>query len=154
MTIENLGNIGSFIGGIGVVITLVYLATQIRQNTRSLRLTSIQQIMGTSASLNEMASNGPIPPILAKLEMGQRLDENEFAQYLMYLFGMLTHHWQVFYQFRNGMIDADVFDAYIMRLRVILSTTLSQALWRTRIRHSFTTEYQEFVDSCIEADRE
>jgi hypothetical protein len=34
--LEGLGNIGDFIGGIGVVITLVYLAMQIRHNTRGL----------------------------------------------------------------------------------------------------------------------
>lgn len=36
--IETLGNLGDFIGGMGVVVTLVYLASQIRQNTRSIRL--------------------------------------------------------------------------------------------------------------------
>lgn len=51
--IENLGNVGDFIGGIGVVITLIYLATQIAQNTRSLRLSNLQQTMGTSVSLNQ-----------------------------------------------------------------------------------------------------
>jgi hypothetical protein len=90
--IENLGNIGDFIGGVGVVITLIYLATQIRQNTRSLRLSSLQQIMGTSVSINETSSTGPIPEILAKLEMQERLNEKEFAQYLMYTWAMLTHH--------------------------------------------------------------
>lgn len=35
--IETLGNLGDFIGGIAVVITLVYLAIQIRQNTIQLR---------------------------------------------------------------------------------------------------------------------
>ena len=83
--IENLGNIGDFVGGVGVFITLTYLATQIRQNTHSLRLSSIQQIMGTSVSINETASNGPIPEILAKLELGERLTVGEFAQYLMYI---------------------------------------------------------------------
>ncbi len=46
--IENLGNIGDLIGGVGVFVTLVYLATQVRQNTRSHRLASIQQIISTS----------------------------------------------------------------------------------------------------------
>jgi hypothetical protein len=31
-----LGNIGDFVAAIGVVISLVYLAAQIRQNTRQL----------------------------------------------------------------------------------------------------------------------
>ena len=35
--IETLGNLGDFIGGIAVVVTLVYLAIQIRQNTVQLR---------------------------------------------------------------------------------------------------------------------
>jgi hypothetical protein len=42
---EALGNIGDFLGGIGVVITLIYLAGQIRQNTRSIRTSA------TSSSL-------------------------------------------------------------------------------------------------------
>jgi hypothetical protein len=36
MTISQLGSIGEFVGAIGVVVTLVYLAFQIRQNTTQL----------------------------------------------------------------------------------------------------------------------
>ena len=34
MTIQDLGAIGDLLGGIAVVVTLIYLAAQIRQNTR------------------------------------------------------------------------------------------------------------------------
>lgn len=34
--LEGLGNLGDFLGGIGVVVTLVYLAMQIRHNTQGL----------------------------------------------------------------------------------------------------------------------
>ncbi len=37
MTLEDLGNLGDFIGGIAVVATLIYVAAQIRQNNRLLR---------------------------------------------------------------------------------------------------------------------
>ena len=36
MTIAELGAIGEFVGSIAVLATLIYLATQIRQNTRSM----------------------------------------------------------------------------------------------------------------------
>ncbi len=148
--IENLGNIGDFIGGIGVVITLIYLATQVRQNTRSLRLTSLQQIMGTSVSINETASIGPIPEILGKLEVQERLNEKEFAQYLVYLWAMLTHSWQVFHQHQNGMIDEKVFEAYVARLRMVLNTSLSRGMWRARMREGFPNDFQKFIDAQIE----
>ncbi len=37
MTLEDLGNLGEIIGAIAVVISLVYLAVQIRQNTAQIR---------------------------------------------------------------------------------------------------------------------
>ena len=43
--VESLGNLGDFIGGIGVIITLIYLATQVRQNTAALRAASRQAIV-------------------------------------------------------------------------------------------------------------
>ncbi len=36
MTIMELGAIGEFVGAIGVIATLIYLALQIRHNTRSM----------------------------------------------------------------------------------------------------------------------
>ncbi len=148
--IENLGNIGDFIGGIGVFATLLYLATQVRQNTRSLRLASLQQIIGMSVSISETASSGPMPAILAKLEKHERLTDEEFAQHLMYIWAMLTHHWQIYNQYQNGMIDQNVFDAYVGRLRLTLSTSVSRAMWSVRLKNSFPNDFQAYVQQHIE----
>lgn len=37
MSLEALGNLGDLLGGIGVIVTVIYLAIQIRQNTEQLR---------------------------------------------------------------------------------------------------------------------
>ena len=44
MTIAELGSIGEFVGSIAVLVTLIYLATQIRQNTQSVRMSSHHRI--------------------------------------------------------------------------------------------------------------
>ena len=44
MDLEALGNLGEFIGGIAVVVTLIYLANQIRQNTSALSTASREAI--------------------------------------------------------------------------------------------------------------
>ena len=36
MTIQDLGSIGEFVASIGVIVSLVYLAVQIRQNSKQL----------------------------------------------------------------------------------------------------------------------
>ena len=45
MSLEDLGNIGEFIAAIAVVLSLIYLAVQIRQNTRSVRMASHYAVM-------------------------------------------------------------------------------------------------------------
>ena len=44
MTIVELGAIGEFIGAIAVVVTLIYLAIQVRQNTNALKLNTTQSV--------------------------------------------------------------------------------------------------------------
>ena len=51
MSLDDLGNIGDFLGGIGVVVTLIYLAFQIRQNTEQIRQNSSVVRAAAAASL-------------------------------------------------------------------------------------------------------
>ena len=45
MSLEDLGNIGEFVGAMAVVFSLIYLAIQIRQNTAAVRTASRQDIV-------------------------------------------------------------------------------------------------------------
>lgn len=148
--IENLGNIGDFIGGVGVFVTLLYLVTQVRQNTNSQRMASIQQIISTSVSISMTGGAGPFPAIFAKLENGERLSEEEFARFLMHVWALLTNHWQVFHQYKNGVVDQDILDAYEARLEVTLRMSVSRAMWRSRIRKGFPADFQRHIDQHIE----
>ncbi len=51
MTIQDWGAIGEIIGAIATIATLIYLATQIRQNTRALQATSMDS---TTKMANEI----------------------------------------------------------------------------------------------------
>ena len=71
--LEQLGNLGDFISGIAVVITLVYLAIQIRQNTRS---TKTQSWQAAVASVSEWTLQGGNSPESSRILMeGSRDNE-------------------------------------------------------------------------------
>ena len=44
MTISELGSLGEFVGSLAVVVTLIYLTTQLRQNTKAVRAASTQAL--------------------------------------------------------------------------------------------------------------
>ena len=55
-TAQVLGNIGEFLGSIGVIATLIYLAIQIRQNTDATNRTAFQDLVNAQAEFNKAAS--------------------------------------------------------------------------------------------------
>jgi hypothetical protein len=54
MTLEDLGNLGDFIGGIAVVVTLIYLAVQVTQNNRLLRANTASVRAASTTAINEL----------------------------------------------------------------------------------------------------
>ncbi len=59
MTLQDLGNIGEFVGAIGVIVSLVYLATQIRQNTKAVRSNTSQAITDSRVEFLSSISDNP-----------------------------------------------------------------------------------------------
>ncbi|MCG8448701.1 MAG: hypothetical protein MI725_03850 [Pirellulales bacterium] len=88
MTIETLGAWGEFIGGIAVVLTLIYLAFQTRQNSKqieqSLKLHSLA--MATSHASNfqnlwrTIAEDEELADIWKRAREGAALTETEMAR--------------------------------------------------------------------------
>ncbi len=87
MSIVELGAIGEFIGAIVLVVTLVYLAIQIRQTSKLQKLAMRQIITKDSASLTELqASSVILNSGLTKLfHSNERLTDTEMMAYGSFL---------------------------------------------------------------------
>lgn len=92
MDLDTLSKLGEFIGGSFVVISLVYLAYQLRQNARSLhaenyarvldRMSTLQSRLAVDAELNHVFMVGAEDP--GRLTRGERI---RFSWALYELFG-------------------------------------------------------------------
>jgi hypothetical protein len=145
--LDELGNIGDFVGGLAVVVTLVYLALQIRQNTAATRVETVQHLLTSDTAAADSVIAGPIPDILAKLEVGERLSPSEVSAYTLYMRGPITEAWQVFYQKQNKMIERDVADALLGRFGAFTQSGLFRAVWNRALKVGFPVEFQEYVES-------
>ena len=62
-----LGNFGEFFGAIAVVVTLIYLAIQLRQNTKGIRAQSYYNVLsGKNALYRELGANAELFNTLAQ----------------------------------------------------------------------------------------
>ena len=161
MTIIELGALGEFLGAIGVIATLAYLAIQIRQNTRSLnasqRLALAQTYQMRADALQNMlvqaAESERIGPIISKLtsvgypEDVTSLDQLSVAErgsFRQWQIAQQTHWDNMFYQYQQGFLDDEYYrDSFRERVRRL--APIWQALGVTGSRRSFSEEIQRIL---------
>jgi len=67
MTFQDLGSVAELIGSIGVVVSLAYLAIQVRQNTTLLRMAATQNLVTANIDINrDIAGNKELSELIQK----------------------------------------------------------------------------------------
>ena len=83
MTLSDLAAIGSFISGIGVLVSLIYLAFQVRQNTMSHRATAYQSRLEFLRDQFQASMDPEMMALRLRVEAGdENLTELECELYL------------------------------------------------------------------------
>ena len=144
---EALGNIGDFLGGIAVVITLIYLAGQIRQNTRSIRASAFQAAQRDLAEKLDGLSNDPelIRIYFDGNHEFESFSKEDRRRYATFMSGFMRRYETLLYQTRIGNIDREQWEGVLTELRTAFKYSGTRAWW-AQAHGSFNLELQEFVE--------
>lgn len=158
MTLQDWGSIGEVVGAVAVVVTLIYLAKQIRLNThamdegRKLALAQTYQMRADAlqAMLVQAADSDHIGPLIIKLtEHGypeelaalDTLTDAERRRFRMWQIAQQTHWDNMHYQYQQGYLDREYYeDAF--KDRVVRLAPIWRALGLTSGRRSFFAEIE------------
>ncbi len=161
MTIFELGALGELLGSIVVLITLVYVAVQIRQNTQAMqesrKLALAQTYQMRSDALQMMLVNAAdsehIGPIITKLTgLGypedisalEQLSQVERGRFRLWQIAQHTHWDNMFFQYQQGFIDEEYYqDSFRERVRRLAPTW--RALKVAGARSSFNAEIKDIL---------
>jgi hypothetical protein len=147
MSLEDLGNIGEFVAAVAVVVSLIYLAVQIRQNTRWLRASLEQSITdSTSHTIQAAASSPQFARIVAEgQERFDDLAEEEQRQFALWVLGFFRIYEQAFHQFSKGNLSNEIWSGYEAQLRMSLRSDAIRGWWGAR-REFFHERFREYVE--------
>ena len=131
MTLQDLGNLGEFIGAIAVVISLVYLAGQIRQNTRALHGSSYAQSAEQLWLFNlAIAQDADLGRIWAEYTAGKPLTPEDLVRLEASLACMFFGMENLFRQYERGLLDPDTWENVVRNAPPMTGPTLDR--WRAR----------------------
>ncbi len=150
MNWEAIGAVGEVLGAIGVILTLAYLAYQIRQNTVATQLETESNFQNGFAAVELMiASNGEFADVLAKGRTGEELTPAEFVR-LQAFYRTVLRVWQTnISQYRSGGLSEETWRG----TQALMSQTFKEDVsllnhWR-EYRDQFNSEFNELVEDLL-----
>ncbi|MBW2417411.1 MAG: hypothetical protein JRH19_02640 [Deltaproteobacteria bacterium] len=152
MTLSDLGNVGELIGAIAVVLSLLYLSVQIRQNTRQVRAATFQGVArGWKEFLYTITSDDRAQLWLKGTVDFTALDAEERSRYFLLFRAYFRGYENDYYQFKQGTFDATPWEGYLNALRDdALSRPGIRRMWE-QDRGNFNPEFVEFIDRELKA---
>lgn len=114
MDLEATTHIAEIVSSVAVVVSLIYVGVQVRQNTRALRASTYNAVTANSiAILSPMESHPEYSEFLTRVQSDYAAatpaEKMRFHINLL----MAFRHWDnLYYQFRNGMLEQEMWESY------------------------------------------
>jgi len=146
MSIQDLGSIGELIAAIATVATLLYLATQIRQNTKSVQSSNFSTWIDAVQGINHI-----------HLEIADFLEDalnatRELTSEEKWRFHI--HQAQLGYSFEsaflfhlNGTVDDEYFKSRMRSAKKSISYPGCRAWWDEWARHLYDRRFIDYIEA-------
>jgi hypothetical protein len=150
VNLQDLGNVGEFVSGVAVVVSLLYLAAQIRQNTRSLRAQADDDTRNQLFRLNElMLNNREITQLaIAGSTEPKTLDSTDTVRFGYLLMNTFLSIESVYLKSRAGLLELERWPAYEVQLADLVRFPGVRDWWGSADR-GFENGFSELVDKMI-----
>ena len=153
MDITTLAAWGEFLGGIAVVVSLIYLASQIRMNTKTVRASNLSGQMAASSEWSRMILDPDAASLYVRgMEDFVGLsteDQLRFNGLMGHLFGMAMNARHLR---QKGLFDADMEGNQEDSIAYILESPGARQWWWARNRNRYFPAFVEHIDREIFAD--
>jgi hypothetical protein len=146
VSLDDLGNIGEAIGAVAVVVSLVYLASQIRQNTRAVRATAVDSSIGHSMDVRKSLyeSDALARIYTAGSNDPETLSAEDLVRFRMFYHNVLLSLSNIYSQTSLAGLPVETWSAQIPLLQRVLSTAGGKWFW-TNYRHEFEPSFRDEV---------
>lgn len=154
MNLDTLAQLGEFVGGFFVVISLVYLAYQVRQNTRSLRAENYARVLNRMSELqSRLALDAGLNHVMVVgAEDPGRLTRSERVRFSWALYELIGTAEFMYHQSLDHTLPAPVWARWEATLGWWLSHPGMRAWWRARPT-PFSQDFEAFAEDIIQNDR-
>jgi len=148
--LSQLADLGELLGGGAVVASLVYLAIQIRQNTRTVRASTLHQNTDLWSSLFlRLAEPDLARAYVAGMAGAPDIRPLQYTQFFFVCRSMFLAFENQYYQMRHGVLDPEAYAGYERSISRQFLAFRGFRLWWTMNRSVFSPKFVDHIDTMI-----
>ena len=147
MNWDAVSAVSQIVGVIVVVVTLIYLAAQVRQGNVFARLQARQRMIEQAES--ELYAQMADPSITHANVKEGALSEDEQAKLSLFLINFLRQREWEWFLHQEGVIDSSVFHAYREVIAIHLGTPRGRRWWERLGRRAFDPGFVDQVNQVL-----
>jgi hypothetical protein len=147
MTLAEFGAVGELVGGLAVVVSLVYVGLQIRQSTNASRAATAQAFAKQYSDLNQMIADPELGEIFIRGLQGLgTLSLGEQASFMAIISSISRTIESFYFQKDKGELDARLFEGWLLQYLDLHANPGVAEFWRMR-SHQYSTDFVEYLDN-------
>ena len=147
---EAIGAIGEVLGAVAVIATLGYLAVQIRQNTKAVRIQTYQAIMDSSNRLGDSLAEQDVDAIYRK---GRKDPDNcspeEWSKFILIAGQVMNLYEGLYLHHQSGAIDDDFFVNRWNTFHRIMHQPGFHLMWAEKMGGYYAASFTRAVDRLV-----
>ena len=149
MSLSELASLGSFVSGVAVLISLIYLALQVRQAERNQQ--SLMQ-QGQATRVCEMLLRRADPElarVYCKGRAGEDLTDVELAQFSDLFRAQMISRQDTFLQHERGLTPEPAFHTLRLTTQDAMRAPGARAMW-LNLREMYPPSFRAFIDEAMQ----
>ena len=151
LSLNDLANLAEVVGAVAIIITLIYVAHELKSNTAAVQAASLQSITNSSSiSILAIAESGELAEIRLRGDQDpSQLSEVDRSRYVLYQRQMWLHFQNVWTQWRLGVIDDQIWIGYKHVIcRDLVGTSARKKWWRDTHADALSEDFGGLVEMC------
>lgn len=146
---DAIGAMGELVGAVAVVATLIYLSVQLRQNTRTVRVSSAQAVTEELQDMfSLLASDQELAEIFAKAGRDSELSGANRVRYYTFNSNLLRVYENAFLQKQQNVIDEAHWSGMTRMMIDYTKMAAFPEYWQDR-KHWLSESFQRYMESEI-----
>ena len=148
--LADLAYLAEIVGAIAVVVSLFYVASQIRQNTRAVKSATAQSVHENYASWYQLlAADGELSQVVVNgLKDYASLTEMDKARFVATFMAFLSYSQNAFIKWRENALSEELWSGWELLMMNLVSAPGGRSFWKER-GYIFGEAFRDYVENDI-----